>query len=104
MPTAWWGVRPDLAVGCYDVKVTFQDSNDKPSRWLMGLEIREDETREETVEFSSGTVVVNAQMQDGDALANFQASIKPWQRTTLVRAWVNAILTGSLRACSPQYK
>ena len=75
MPTAWWGVRPDLAVGCYDVKVTFQDSNDKPSRWLMGLEIREDETREETVEFSSGTVVVNAQMQDGDALANFQASI-----------------------------
>src|SRR2546422_11772711 len=31
-------------------------------------------------------------------------SIKPWQRTTLVRAWVNAILTGSLRACSPQYK
>src|SRR2546426_4626300 len=41
----------------------------------MGREIREDETREETVEFSSGTVVVNAQMQDGDALANFQASI-----------------------------
>ncbi len=31
-------------------------------------------------------------------------AIKPWQRTTLVRAWVNAILTGSLRACSPQYK
>jgi len=30
--------------------------------------------------------------------------IKPWQRTMLVRAWVNAILTGSLRACSPQYK
>jgi len=29
--------------------------------------------------------------------------IKPWQRTTLVRAWVNAIHTGSLRACSPQY-
>jgi 2-polyprenyl-6-methoxyphenol hydroxylase-like FAD-dependent oxidoreductase len=31
-------------------------------------------------------------------------SIKPWQRTMLIRAWVNAILTGSLRACSPQYK
>jgi hypothetical protein len=31
-------------------------------------------------------------------------SIKPWQRTMLVRAWVNAILTGSLRVCSPQDK
>src|SRR5262249_32306462 len=31
-------------------------------------------------------------------------SIKIWQRTTPVKVWVNAILTGSLRACSPQEK
>jgi hypothetical protein len=31
-------------------------------------------------------------------------TVNPWQRTMLVRAWVNAILTGSLRACSPQHK
>jgi hypothetical protein len=31
-----------------------------------------------------------------------KASIKIWQRTTPVQVWVNAILTGSLRACSPQ--
>jgi chromosome partitioning protein len=31
-------------------------------------------------------------------------SIKIWQRTTPVKVWVNAILTGSLRACSPQDK
>jgi transposase len=30
--------------------------------------------------------------------------IKIWQRTTPVKVWVNAILTGSLRACSPQDK
>ena len=29
-------------------------------------------------------------------------AIKPWQRTTFVKAWVNAILARSLRACSPQ--
>ena len=31
-------------------------------------------------------------------------TIKIWQRTTPVKAWVNAIHTGSLRACSPQDK
>jgi hypothetical protein len=31
-------------------------------------------------------------------------AIKTWQRTTPVKVWVNAILTGSLRACSPQDK
>jgi CBS domain-containing protein len=31
-------------------------------------------------------------------------AIKIWQRTTPVKVWVNAILTGSLRACSPQDK
>ena len=31
-------------------------------------------------------------------------SIKIWQRTIPVKVWVNAILTGSLRACSPQDK
>src|SRR5262245_32990019 len=30
--------------------------------------------------------------------------IKIWQRTTPIKVWVNAILTGSLRACSPQDK
>src|SRR5215813_13991087 len=33
-----------------------------------------------------------------------KASIRIWQRTTPVKVWVNAILTGSLRACSPQDK
>ena len=32
-----------------------------------------------------------------------KASIKIWQRTTPVQVWVNAILTGSLRACSPAH-
>jgi hypothetical protein len=32
------------------------------------------------------------------------ATIKIWQRTTPIKVWVNAILTGSLRACSPQDK
>ena len=31
-------------------------------------------------------------------------SIKIWQRTTPLKVWVHAILTGSLRACSPQDK
>lgn len=31
-------------------------------------------------------------------------AIKIWQRTTPIKVWVNAILTGSLRACSPQDK
>jgi len=35
---------------------------------------------------------------------NRTMTIKIWQRTTPVKVWVNAILTGSLRACSPQDK
>src|SRR5262245_52055831 len=31
-------------------------------------------------------------------------AIKIWQRTTPIKVWVNAILTGSLRACSPHDK
>src|SRR4029450_6468372 len=31
-------------------------------------------------------------------------TIKIWQRTPPVKVWVNAILTRSLRACSPQDK
>src|SRR5262249_42766340 len=34
----------------------------------------------------------------------FLLPIKIWQRTTPIKVWVNAILTGSLRACSPQDK
>ena len=34
----------------------------------------------------------------------FDYPIKIWQRTTPIKVWVNAILTGSLRACSPQDK
>src|SRR5262249_20569088 len=34
----------------------------------------------------------------------FKRLSKIWQRTTPVKVWVNAILTGSLRACSPQDK
>ena len=37
-------------------------------------------------------------------LEQVYGAIKIWQRTTPVKVWVNAILTGSLRACSPQDK
>src|SRR5262249_24739348 len=37
-------------------------------------------------------------------LLNEEMTIKIWQRTTPIKVWVNAILTGSLRACSPQDK
>lgn len=75
LDTALAGVPLGLAVGRYDVKVTLSGSNDKPWRWLRGLEIRDGETREETVEFSSGTVVVGAELKGGGRLGTFDVYV-----------------------------
>lgn len=64
-----------LAVGRYDVKVTFMNSNDKPTRWLRDLEIRESETLDVTTEFSSGTLKVNAEIEGGETLGDFQVYV-----------------------------
>jgi hypothetical protein len=55
----------DLAPGRYDVKATFIHSNDRPVRWLRGLELRPDEVTESTVEFASGTVAIGATWNGG---------------------------------------
>ncbi len=69
------GVPLSLERGRYDVKATFTDSNDRPSRWLRSLEIVEDETLEETIVFSSGALIVNVEMAGGPQLAGFQVYI-----------------------------
>ena len=69
------GVPLSLERGHYDVKATFTDSNDRPSRWLRSLEIVEDETLEESIAYSSGALIVNAQMTGGTPLAGFQVYI-----------------------------
>lgn len=69
-----------LAVGSYDVKVTYTASNDRSSRWLRALEIRESETLERTVDFASGTFVVNAEIENGDAVGDFAAYVYYYRR------------------------
>ncbi len=69
------GVPMSLERGRYDVKATFTDSNDRPSRWLRSLEIVEDETLEETIVFSSGTFLVDAEMVGGTQLLGFQVYV-----------------------------
>ena len=64
-----------LAAGRYDIKATFSASNDKPVIWLEDLAITEDETLEKTVAFTSGTAVVSAKMEQGEALDDFQAYV-----------------------------
>lgn len=65
----------DLATGLYDVRATFTGSHDKPSRWLRGVEIRDGAISEQTVEFSSGMVVVDAEIEGGPALSAFEVYI-----------------------------
>lgn len=69
------GVPLALAVGRYDVMATFSGSHDKPVRWLRGLEVQENATREAEVEFSSGTVSVDAQLKNGGAVGEFQVYV-----------------------------
>jgi hypothetical protein len=66
------GVPLSLQRGRYDVKVTFTDSNDRPSRWLRSLEIVEDETLKESIVFSSGTLIVDAAMAGVTQPVDFQ--------------------------------
>ena len=69
------GAPLGLPIGRYDIRATFTASNEKPFRWLRGLEIRDNETCEKTVEFSSGTVVLGAEIKGGGPLGDFQAYV-----------------------------
>jgi hypothetical protein len=65
------GVPLSLERGDYDVQLTFELSNDKPSRWLRGLEIAENETLERGIEFASGNVRVDAELTGGEVLGDY---------------------------------
>ena len=64
-----------LPVGRYDVHVTFSASHDRPSRWLYGIEIEDDDTCEQTVKFSSGAATVAVELQDGGSVDDFSAYV-----------------------------
>jgi hypothetical protein len=61
----------DLALGRYDVKATFIQANDKPVRWLRGLDLKLDTTQEATVEFTSGTLTIQAALKGGRAVGSY---------------------------------
>ena len=94
------GMPLDLATGLYDVRATFIGSHDKPSRWLRGVEIRDGEISEQTIDFSSGMVVVDAEIEGGAALSAFEAYIYYYrvgdhqQPVTYTPAGDTAILQG----------
>ena len=69
------GIPLSLPVGRYDVEVTFSASHDKPARWLYGLEIEDDDTCEQTVEFSSGAATVAVEIQNGGSVDDFSAYV-----------------------------
>ena len=69
------GVPLWLPVGQYDVRATFSGSHDNPSRWLRGLQVIENETVEDTVDFSSGTFLIRAEMEGGRTLGDFQVYV-----------------------------
>jgi len=64
-----------LRTGRYDVEISFAHSNDKPARWRRGIEIRANETRKEVVDFSSGQLLVHAQLPDGQRLESFRVYV-----------------------------
>jgi hypothetical protein len=69
------GTPMSLEQGRYDVELTFALSNDRASRWLRGLEIVQGETLEQTVEFASGSVLVDAVLTGGEALREFEVYV-----------------------------
>ena len=73
--TAQGGAAFGLAQGNYDVKVTFSGSDDKPVRWLRDLEIKENKSVEERVDFSSGTVVTRAAIRNGEEVGPFEVYV-----------------------------
>lgn len=62
-----------LATGFYDIAATFVASHDRPVSWLRGIEIKEGEISQQSVTFASGTIEINARLQNGDALERFEA-------------------------------
>ena len=64
-----------LATGVYDIKATFAGSHDKPSRWLRGVKISDGEIAEQMIEFSSGTVAVDGQIEAGRTLGRFEVYV-----------------------------
>jgi hypothetical protein len=69
------GVPLSLERGRYDAQLTFALSNDTPSRWLRGLEIVEDQTLEQAVEFSSGKLRIDAELTGGEVLGDFDVYV-----------------------------
>jgi hypothetical protein len=75
LDAALTGMPLGLAAGRYDVKATLRGSHDRPSRWLRDLNIADGQTREETVDFSSGTVFVGAALKNGSALGKYNVYV-----------------------------
>ena len=69
------GVALSLERGRYDAQLTFALSNDTPSRWLQGLEIVENQTLEQAVEFSSGKLRIDAELTGGEVLGDFDVYV-----------------------------
>ena len=69
------GVPLSLAAGRYDVKATYMGSNDRPEEWLRDVAIEERHELNREVGFSSGTIVVAAEMEGGRALDVYDAYV-----------------------------
>jgi hypothetical protein len=69
------GEALDAAVGRYDVKATFAQSNDKAVRWLRDLELKAAEIREAQIEFSSGTLTIQAELKSGQTLGRYDVYV-----------------------------
>ena len=69
------GPSLSLPIGRYDARVTFSGSSDKPSRWLRSLQIRENETLQQVVDFSSGTIVTEARIKNGKTVGDFEVYV-----------------------------
>jgi hypothetical protein len=69
------GVPIGLNSGAYDIKATYTQSGDKPERWLRNVIISDGELQEATVDFSSGALVVNAELTGGSPLELFDVYI-----------------------------
>ena len=64
-----------LPTGSYDVKATLTVANNKPTRWLRDVPIKDNETLERSVAFTAGTVVAKARLSEGDELGPFDVYI-----------------------------
>ena len=69
------GTPLGLAIGNYDVAATFIASHDRPVQWLRNVAIEDGQTRNERVEFSSGTFAITAKLSDGKVLERFHSYV-----------------------------